>query len=333
MGAEFEDDSLLGSAAFVFQTQLRAKKTKIRNSRGGMRLSGAQLGRIARRRPEVMVKVTGSARGLRGMNEHLAYITRNGKLAGERENGERIEGAAEVRALAEEWWADGASRRKNTRDTINLILSMPPGTDQTAVAEAARTFARKTFGGDYDYLIAHHNHDSDPKRPENPHAHLTIKTRGREGQVLNPRKADLQAWREGFALELRERGVIAEATPRRVRGVVRKGQRQAIRHLDARKATRVTKWKLTQAVLTASTRNDGAEEPWAKAAKEKQRKVRRAWNTLAAAFEQAGQPKLAREIKQFVNAMPPAQTEREHFVAKARKLLDQQRGRSNERVR
>ncbi|HEV7123417.1 MAG TPA: hypothetical protein VGN24_08325, partial [Rhodanobacter sp.] len=138
MGAELEDDPLLGPAAFVFQTRLGAKKTRIRSSRGGTRLSGAQIGRIARRRPEVMVKVTGSARGLRGLKEHLAYITRNGKLAGERENGERIEGAGEVRALAEEWWADGADRRKNTRDTINLILSMPPGTDQDAVADAAR---------------------------------------------------------------------------------------------------------------------------------------------------------------------------------------------------
>jgi len=279
------------------------------------------------------VKVTGSARGLRGIKEHLAYITRNGKLVGERENGERIEGAAEVRAVAEEWWADGAGRRKSTRDTINLILSMPPGTDQTAVAQASRAFAQKTFGGTYDYLLAHHHHDSDPKRPENPHAHLTIKTRGRLGQSLNPRKVDLQAWREGFALELRERGVIAEATPRRVRGVTRKGQRQALRHMDKRQATRVTKWKLTQAVLTASKGNDGAEEPWAKVAKEKQRKLRHAWNTLAASFEQAGQPKLAQEVRQFVNAMPTAQTEREHFVALAKKLLEKQQVRDLGRSR
>src|SRR6185312_2242902 len=324
MGADLEDDPLLGPAAFVFQTPLGAKKTRIRSSRGGIRLSGAQIGRIARRRPEVMVKVTGSARGFRGLKEHLAYITRNGKLAGERENGERIEGTREVRNLAEEWWADGVGRRKSTRDTINLILSMPPGTDQAAVAEAARTFAQKTFGGDYDYLLAHHNHDSDPKRPENPHAHLTVKTRGREGQRLDPRKADLQAWREAFAAELRQRGVVAEATPRRMRGVVRKGQRQAIRHMDARQATRVTRWKLTQAVKTASAGGDGTEGPWAKAAKERQRKVRRAWNTLAAAFEQAGQPKLAQEIRQFMSIMPPALTEREHFVAQARKLLAKQ---------
>jgi hypothetical protein len=294
-----------------------------------------QIGRVAKRRPEVMVKVTGSARGFRGLKEHLAYITRNGKLIGEREDGSLIEGAANVRSLAEEWWdRGGVDRPARARDTINLILSMPPGTDPQAVAEAARTFAQKTFGGDYDYLLAHHNHDSDPKRPENPHAHLTVKARGREGQRLDPRKADLQAWRGAFAAELRQRGVVAEATPRRMRGVVRKGQRQAIRHMDARRASRVTQWKLQQAIKTVAAGKDAPDaEPWAQAAKERQRKVRRAWNTLAAAFDQAGQPKLAREIRQFVSTMPPALTEREHFIELARKLLAKQKVQDRGRIR
>lgn len=85
---------------------------------------------------------------------------------------------------------------------------------------------------------------------------------------------------------------------------------------------RVIKWKLLQAVKTASTGGDGAEELWSRAAKEKQRKVRRAWHTLATALGQAGQPKLVREIKQFVSTMPPALIEREHFIELARKLLE-----------
>jgi len=327
MGKFEKEDFLRDSAGFAFQTPVRAKKSRPPSKPNPMQMTAAlgRIGRIAHHRPEVMVKVTGSAHGFRALKEHLAYITRNGKLVSEREDGTLIEGAANVRSLAEEWWdKGGVDRPARARDTINLILSMPVGTDPQAVAEAARAFAQKTFGEQYDYLLAHHNKESDPKRPENPHAHLTIRTRGREGQRLDPRKHDLQAWREAFALELRQRGVVAEATPRRVRGVVRKGQRQAIRHLDARKATRVTKWKLTQAVKTASAGKDGAAEPWAKAAKEKQRKIRRAWNTLAVAFEQAGQPKLAQQIRQFMNAMPEAQTEREHFVAQARKLLEKQ---------
>lgn len=334
--ADIEDDPLLGPPGFVFQTSLRGKRSRPRRDVSASRMNAilGRIGRVTKRRPEVMVKVTGSARGLRGIKEHLAYITRNGKLIGEREDGSLIERAANVRSLAEEWWdRGGVDRPARARDTINVILSMPAGTDPAAVAEAARAFAQKTFGGNHDYLLAHHNYEFDPKRPENPHAHLTVKTRGREGQRLDPRKADLQAWREAFAAELRQRGVVAEATPRRMRGVVRKGQRQAIRHMDARQATRVTRWKLTQAVKTASAGGDGTGGPWAKAAKERQRKVRRAWNTLAAAFEQAGQPKLAQEIRQFVSGMPPAQTEREHFIAQAKKLLAKQQDRDCGRSR
>lgn len=328
--AKDEEDLLRDSAGFVFQTPVRAKKSRpqTKGMSTAMRMTSAlgRIGRVARRRPEVMVKVTGSAHGFRSLKEHLAYITRNGNLIGEREDGSLIEGVANVRSLAEEWWDQGGvNRPARARDTINLILSMPPGTNPQAVAEAARAFAQKTFGGNYDYLLAHHNRDCDPKRPENPHAHLTIRTRGWHGQRLDPRKHDLQAWREAFAAELRERGVIAEATRRRVRGVVRKGQRQAIRHMDARRASRVTQWKLQQAIKTVAAGKDAPDaESWIKAAKERQRKVRRAWNTLAAAFEQAGQPKLAQEIKQFVNAMPPELTERGHFLAQARMLFDKQ---------
>lgn len=335
---DLEEDRALGPAGFVFQTAVRAKKGSL--TKGILRptrISTAmgQIRRVARRRPEVMVKVTGSARGLRGLKEHLAYITRNGKILGERESGELILGAANVRSIAEEWWADCCrGRNARARDTINLILSMPPGTDAKAVADAASSFARKTFGQDYEYLLAHHNQDSDPKRPENPHAHLTVKTRGRHGQWLNPRKHDLQAWRESFALELRERGVIAEATPRHTRGVVRKSKRQAVLYLDARKGSRVTQWKLQQAIKTVASGADQAvKTPWEKAVHDRQRKIRRAWNTLATAFEVAGQAALAQEVKQFVNLMPPPQTEREYFIELAKKLLAKQmrvkdRGRS-----
>src|SRR5581483_3835465 len=144
----------------------------------------------------------------------------------------------------------------------------------------------------------------------------------------------LQAWREGFAAELRARDVEAEATPRRARGVVRKGQRQAIRHMDKRRASRVTRWKLMQAIKTVAVgKNEPEKAPWVKAAQERQRKVRRAWNTLAAAFEDAGQPALAQEIQQFIGTLTPVLTEREHFIVQAKKLLEKQQVKDRGRDR
>ncbi|MGH7070874.1 MAG: relaxase/mobilization nuclease domain-containing protein [Acetobacteraceae bacterium] len=332
-----DDDPILGPAGLLFRTPVRAKRRQHGDQPGSGGRHAKVMGRISRivrQRPEVMVKVTGSARGFRSLKEHLAYITRNGKLEGERESGELIRGTAGVQSLAVEWWGDcGIDRPTRARDTINLILSMPPGTDPQAVAEAARAFAHETFGGKYDYLLAHHNHDSDPKRPENPHAHLTIKTRGHHGQRLDPHKDDLQAWRERFAEQLRMRSVEAEATPRRARGVVRKGERQAIHHMNVRRASRISRWKIEQAVKTVTRGPSPEATPWTDATRERQRKVRRAWGQLAVALEDAGQPALAKEVKQFLANLPNLATQREALVAVAHKVLAKQLKREQERSR
>ena len=312
----------LGPAEFIFQTPVRAGKRRkvpeVKPKRHRASVAGTVL-RVIRRRPEVMVKVTGSARGFKSLKEHLAYITRNGKLVAERENGELIAGSRNVRSLAEDWWSDDhKGRGGRRRDTVNLILSMPAGTDRGAVADAARAFARSAFAGRFDYLMAVHE-DTD-----HPHVHLTVKTYGLQGEYLDPRKGDLQAWREVFAAALRKRGVQAEATPRRSRGVARKGQRQAIRHMDARRGSRVTRWKLEQAIKRAQSRDSIDEgRPWIAAGRERQRKMKRAWTTLAAAFEGAGQVNAAIEIRRFIADMPPARTEREVLIERARELLSQ----------
>ncbi len=313
----------LGPAEFIFQTPVRARKRKQGPDAMPKRRRAGVAGRVLRvvsRKPEVMVKITGSARGFKRLKEHLAYITRNGKLTAERENGELIAGSCNVRSLAKDWWSDDhKGRGGRRRDTVNLILSMPVGTDRGAVADAARAFARSEFAGRFDYLMAVHE-DTD-----HPHVHLTVKTHGLQGQYLDPRKGDLQAWREVFAAALRKRGVKAEATPRRSRGVVRKGQRQAIRHMDARRGSRVTRWKLEQAIKAAQSGTSiGEGQPWIAAGRERQRNMKRAWATLAAAFEGSGQVAAAVEIKRFIADMPPARTEREALLERARELLAEQ---------
>ena len=158
-----EEDFIRDSEGFVFQTPVRAKKSRPATKPNVMQMTAAlgRIGRIARRRPEVMIKVTGSAHGFRSLKEHLAYITRNGKLIGEREDGTLIEGVANVRSLAEEWWdKSGVDRPARARDTINLILSMPAGTDPRAVAEAARAFAKNLFGSKTCKPGARHSHSN-----------------------------------------------------------------------------------------------------------------------------------------------------------------------------
>ena len=111
------------------------------------------------------------------------------------------------------------------------MLSMPAGTDPAKVRDAARGFAREVFADRFDYVFVRHT-DAD-----HPHVDIAVRALGDHGERLNPKKADLEAWRQVFAHALRDRGVEAEATPRRARGVTRKAERAPLRRIRERHET------------------------------------------------------------------------------------------------
>lgn len=153
----------------------------------------AKLERIVGRVPEVMVKITGRTKGVAHLKSHLAYITRNGELDAETEQGAAMTGRVGLKDLQQRWADDAALDDRRHRDgplSINIILSMPAGTDAIAVKGSARAFAIETFGDSHDYVFVQHLDD------KHPHVHLTVRSLGHDGRRLNPRKSDLQAWRE-----------------------------------------------------------------------------------------------------------------------------------------
>lgn len=189
----------------------------------------SRLNGIVRKVPEVMVKVSGGGKGMKAIKAHMDYISRNGDVALENENGEVIAGKEAVRDLRDEWKNSlyGIPEESDKKEAFNIVLSMPPGTDRKAVTDAAREFAKTEFSGNFQYVFATHDDE------KHPHVHLCVKAQGIDGTRLNPRKADLQRWREGFAEALREHGIEANATPRLVRGARRRTRRQAALHVDA----------------------------------------------------------------------------------------------------
>src|ERR1700684_3711097 len=77
--------------------------------RGGKPLTSAQKEHIAltvRRVPEVMVKVSGGARTVKGVEQHMDYIGREGKLGLEVDTGEHLDGKGFERQLTEDWDLD-----------------------------------------------------------------------------------------------------------------------------------------------------------------------------------------------------------------------------------
>lgn len=262
---------------------------KVRRKGNNTRKLRSKAARVAKGSPEVMVKITGFGKGAQHVKAHLDYISRNGKLELETDRGDILEGKAEVKELFQQWAEDfsDSPRHKNQRDTMHMVLSMPEGTPQEAVRSAARAFTKKTFGGNHEYVFALHTDEP------HPHVHVTVKMLGFDGTRLNPRKADLQAWREGFAQEMRDQGVDAEATPRPVRGVVRKPENTIVRHIergDERHPPRVPRVKAARIKdaaeeLSAEAKGEPTPaKPWEAKIKERQQATRSAWLEAAEAL-------------------------------------------------
>jgi len=273
-----------------------------------IRSYAAKLSRVAKKAPEVLVKVSGSGKSRAHSLAHLTYITRNGKLKAENERGEKIEGLEEVKEVFKEWGfqTPGNSERKRAQ-TVNIVLSMPKGTDPYAVQQAARDFAREAFADNHQYLLAFHD-DTD-----HPHAHLAVKAQGFDLSWLKRTKADLQDWRESFAQKLRDQGVEAEATPRRARGVVQKPQTQAMRHLVHEKRSKVFRAKVDEAIRDLTTPEKALPRPWEVAIRTRQQQVRKAYVDVASDLAK-GRDDVSRgaaaQLQAFLKSLPPLETER-----------------------
>ena len=252
----------------------------------------AQIARTTRRSPEVMVKITnrlGAGKGMAAIRNHLTYISRNGKLDLETDTGERLTDKEAIAEYAHEMKYQVRGRSipevSNRREAFNIILSMPFGTPPEKVREAVREFLEEEFGGKYRYCLVLHT-DTDK-----PHVHACVLAAPlTKGKRLNPRKADLQRWREGFAEQLRQRGVDANATPRRTRGATRKSISQSGHHV--RKKQPLLYRIIEQAV------------EWPKAYKGTQD----AWQRLARSMKQSASTqdqKMAIEIERFISGRKP----------------------------
>jgi hypothetical protein len=112
---------------------------------------------------------------------------------------------------------------------------MPAGTPPEKVLKAVKKFAREEFAHQHRYAMTLHAEEK-KKHGAHPHVHLVVKAEHEyDGSRLNPRKADLQRWRERFAEYLTELGVAATATRREDRGFVKTNKKTPIYRAAQRK--------------------------------------------------------------------------------------------------
>lgn len=209
---------------------------------------------VARGGRQVMVKITPGKNGtMAAVRKHLQYIGQDGEQTVQDQDGNTSKGIAAVDDLAWAWEHTGPvmPAQSEYRLAFNIMFSMPEGTDEKALHAAVRATAEIEFAG-HQWVMG--QHFDEPQ----VHCHICVKAEGLDGTRLNPRKVDLNRWRERFAHELRVRGVEAEATKRATRlhqKLVNKPW--AVTRLEERGATiknannssheaRIKKWKDTE---------------------------------------------------------------------------------------
>ena len=114
-----------------------------------------------------MVKVSGGARTLAGVEQSLRYYARDGKLGMESDTGEQLSAKGFEANLIRDWNLDvEAHQRQNARAVRasrnpsrlvhNIIFSMPAGTPPEKVFKAARKLVREEFEFRHRYAMVLH---------------------------------------------------------------------------------------------------------------------------------------------------------------------------------
>lgn len=290
----------------------------------------AHVSRTIRRVPEVMIKVSGGARTLRGVGQHLDYIGREGRGEVENDDGERLRGRGFEKELLESWDLDLEAHRRHTERAIaagrkppklvhNVVFSMPKGTPPEKVLRAVQVFAREKFALKHRYAMALHADQG------HPHVHMVIKAVSEQGSRLYIRPHTLREWRSDFAQYLRDLGVEANATERAVRGATRTTKRDGIHRAMLRGES--THMRARAEAVAEELAADGLKpDPGKRALLETRRAVVDGWRALADFLERDGNPQLASSVRRFADTMPPPLTEKERMAHEiAARLVAQRR--------
>lgn len=200
---------------------------------GGGNAPLARYLRIARRRPQAILKITRYGHGGNKILSHAHYIQRHGRLALEDENGERIEHPRELRERVQLWVEQagvrmgepGEERQRKRRVTAHFILDAGAAAPPEKLSKAAREFLAERFGKDgHEYLFVRHD---DTKQP---HVHVILNLSNARGRRLRTSVPEVQAWREQFAEIARRNGIDVDASRAWERGKAQTKSRGFMRY-------------------------------------------------------------------------------------------------------
>lgn len=207
----------------VYAKPSKQAGSKLFPSYGGMS-SRAMAEKYARGAPEAMLKFDkASVKDDHHLQEAARYITRNGKLDCEDQDGQSLDGCEVIDDRMQDWTDDedlqkraGQGRPSKTL-ARRFIISTPPGTSVEALKKAVREFAQTELRDNgFDYIWTIHTDKA------HPHAHILIKDHAADGHRLHYSLQELKALRERWCVVAEKYGIDLNATSRAVRGHTRR---------------------------------------------------------------------------------------------------------------
>jgi hypothetical protein len=276
-----------------------------------------------------MVKVTGGGAKVGAVSAHLGYISRQGKLELETDEGERITSRDEHKTLLKSWHLElsaGQYRRQNERGgpartlklVHNIVLSMPAPTPPEKMLAAARKFTNEKFALQHRYAMALH---TDQKHP---HVHLVVKAESELGRRLHIDKLLLRQWREDFARMMREQGIEANATSRVVRGRNKSQLRDAkYRAQQHGKSTALR--QRVMAIAQELSQTGAVRDPAHGKLIATRKEVVANWMKAADMLDAQGEIALAGDVRYFANHLPPVLTDKEDLARRFIRHIKMQR--------
>ena len=213
MGVRIEKEWLVRRAKKDSSISYSSNK-KFRESSHSYNVSSKQKApRNLQKSNEVMVKITSSGKDLKAIKSHMDYISRNGEIQLEDEQGLVYKGREEVRELRDYLRDNGVKIKKKNelkreyRQTMNIVFSMRDRSiPEEKIKKAVKATLKKLYP-DNMFVLAYHG-DTD-----NPHCHVILKIADNNGNRVNINLHDLQEIRTHFARYLNSLSVEAKATP------------------------------------------------------------------------------------------------------------------------
>ena len=218
-----EEEIKFGRRVYSHDVKLSAAQRLFPTYGGGMS-ARAKAEKFAAGRPEIVMKFDKtSVKSAHHLQESGRYISRNGKLECEDDEGQVLAGTEAIDERMKSWVEDeelyqqtGAGRPSD-RLARRFIVSTPPGTDPEALKKAVREFAEAEFKSQgFEYIWTIHTDKA------HPHAHVLIKNRAADGKRLHYSNRELRAMRERFCVIAETYGIDLNATSRAVRGKTRR---------------------------------------------------------------------------------------------------------------